>query len=447
MKRRVLKNVALTLCTALLTSAFGCGGANGDQAPELTPTPKIAENVKNAPTAEPKLTTSVNLMADVDAGKAEIAELTEEFLNAQNRFAVKLLQTQYKSGENTMISPVSAMLALAMTANGARGTTLSEMEKVLGSGIGIEELDKMLFSFVSSLDTNEKCKVHIADSVWFSDDADMIRVKEDFLKTNAKYFNSEIYKAPFDDTTLKDVNNWVNKNTDGMIPSILEKVKKEDVMYLINAISFDAEWKKPYDEAGVFDGTFTNAAGKKETVKMMASEEGTYLEDDTCKGFMKDYAGGYAFVALLPDEGVSIDEFVASLTEEKVMKLLNNRICTKVRTRMPSFETECSFTLNDGLKAMGMPTAFDGMAADFGNMAYDDGNGKICIDRVIQKTYIKVDEKGTKAGAATLVAMMKNTAFIIEEPKEVFLERPFVYMIIDTENFLPLFFGAECSVK
>lgn len=445
MKKRFLKNIAIMLGAVLLTTAFGCGRNAGETGDVSALKPE--ETVKTTPTIAPKLQKSIDLMADVEAGNAEKVGLSGDFLKVQNAFAAELLKTQYESGKNTMISPVSAMLALAMTANGAKGKTLSEMENVLGSGIGIEDLDRFLYSYASSLTSDEKCKVHIADSIWFSDDADMIRVKEDFLKKNGKYFRAEIYKAPFDETTLKDVNSWVNKHTDGMIPSILDKIEKTDVMYLINAIAFDAEWRNIYDEAGVFDGTFTNAAGKKEKVRMMASEEGIYLEDDTCKGFMKPYAGNYSFVALLPDEGISVDEFVASLTGEKLSKLFESRVYTTVRTRMPAFETECSFNLNEGLKAMGMPTAFDSVAADFGDMAYDDGNGNISIDRVIQKTYIKVDEKGTKAGAATLVAMMKNTSIMITEPKEVFLDRPFVYMIVDNESLLPLFLGVECSVN
>ncbi len=447
MRKRMLRRLAYVLVMVLLTAAVGCGeGKTYNEKPVDIQAPENVEKPEESEKSE-ALKGMINLMENVKSEKAEDAEITDEFIKSQNAFAMKLLQTQYASGKNTMISPVSAMLALAMTANGAKGQTLEEMENVLGSGIKIQDLDKYLYAYVNSLDTNEKCKVHIADSIWFSDNADMIRVKEEFLKNNAKYFNAEIYKAPFDQTTLKDVNDWVNKNTDGMIPSILEKVEKSDVMYLINAIAFDAEWKKPYDEISVYDGTFKTADGKKQEVKMMASEESVYLEDENCTGFMKEYAGAYSFVALLPNEDVSIDEFVASLTDEKIMKLLNNRINTKVRTRTPSFETECTFTLNDGLKAMGMPTAFNGMMADFGNMAEEDGNGNISIDRVIQKTYIKVDENGTKAGAATLVAMMKNTAIMMEEPKEVFLERPFVYMIVDAESNIPLFLGVECSVK
>ncbi len=442
-----MRKIALMLCLALLTGVLGCGKTENEEV-KVTPTVIPTETPVLKPTETPAavIDKTVDLMENVKVEKGEKAEITKEFLAAQNEFALNLLKTQYKSGENTMVSPVSAMLALAMTANGAKGQTLLEMEKVLGSGIGIEDLDKYLRAYTDSLETGDKYKMHIANSIWFSDNADMIRVKEDFLKINDKYFTAEIYKAPFDETTLKDVNNWVNTHTEEMIPSILEKVEKSDVMYLINAIAFDAEWKHIYDESQVYDGEFVNFGGKTETVKMLASEENVFLKDDNSRGFMKDYAGGYAFVALLPDEGVSVDDYVASLNKDKLTKLFENKIYKKVRTRMPSFETECSFNLNDGLKEMGMPTAFDSMRADFGNMAEDDGNGNICIDRVIQKTYIKVDERGTKAGAATLVAMMKNTA-IFEDYEEVFLDRPFVYMIVDTANDLPLFLGVECSVK
>ena len=130
-----------------------------------------------------------------------------------------------------------------MTANGAANETLSQMEEVLGKDIPLEELNEYLYYYVNNLPSEEKSKLNIANSIWFRDDEDRLTVEKDFLQKNADYYNAAIYKSPFDDQTLQDINYWVKTNTDGMIDKILEKIDDDSIMYLINAIVFDAEWK------------------------------------------------------------------------------------------------------------------------------------------------------------------------------------------------------------
>ncbi len=470
MKRRIMMIPAMLACVGILATSFGCGKTvdvteNGNLIPSAQETPaereekdstSVPEEVKTEePEKEVKISKTMNLMQNTKVDKelirkhSENTVISDDFIASQRDFAVKLLQTQYAPGKNTMVSPISAMLALSMTANGADKATLSEMEKVLGSGMSIEELDKYLAAYVSALDENDRCKMNIANSIWFLDDEDIIKVRQEFLDANAKYFASEIYKAPFNDATKNDINSWVKTNTDGMIEKILEEIRKDDVMYLINAIAFDSEWAKIYEENQINkEGKFTNADGKKSDATMMRSEESLYIHDDDTTGFIKYYAGNYAFIALLPDEGVSIDEYIKNLTADKLKNLISSEEHATVYATMPSFETECSFNLNEGLISMGMPSAFSPMMADFTKMFEPDGNGNVSIDRVIQKTYIKVDGKGTKAGAATMVGMMKTTSVGTWKPSyRVDLDRPFVYMIVDTDNYLPLFFGVECDVN
>ncbi|MPN64990.1 hypothetical protein SDC9_212769 [bioreactor metagenome] len=141
---------------------------------------------------------------------------------------------------------------------------------------------------------------------------------------------------------------------------------------------------------------------------------------------------------MLPNEGVSIADYAASLTGDRLMNILNNAQAIKVKTAIPKFESEYSVEMGDVLKSMGMTNAFDAYRADFTRLGQADGN--IYISRVLHKTYIAVDEKGTKAGAATAVEM-STTSAQLEEPKTVYLDRPFVYMLIDCETNLPIFIG------
>lgn len=375
----------------------------------------------------------VNALDDLSSTNADVTD-----------FAIRLFKASEESGKNTLISPLSVLCALAMTANGAEEETLAQMEEVLG--MTTEELNLYLYSYMKNLPQGDKYKLSLANSIWFTED-ERFTVKQDFLQTNADYYGADIYKAPFDKQTLKDINNWVKQNTDGMIPEILDQIPPEAIMYLANALAFEAEWSEIYEKHQVKDGEFTKEDGTKQDVKFMYGSEGTYFEDEKATGFMKQYKGGkYAFVAMLPNEGVSVSEYIASLDGESLNALLANPQYTTVRTSTPKFETEYKVEMSDILQSMGMTEAFNMYNADFEGLGTST-DGNIYISRVLHKTFISVGEKGTKAGAATIVEMKDGAAAEPTEPKEVYLDRPFVYMLVDCENNIPFFIGTMMDVN
>ena len=357
-------------------------------------------------------------------------------------FAVRLFKAGAKDGENVLISPLSVLYALAMTANGAQEETLAQMEEVLGVSAGT--LNEYLFEYMKNLPQGEDYALKPANSVWFPDDG-RFTVNDDFLQTIADYYKAEIYKAPFDNNTLRDINIWVNEKTDGMIPEILDEIP-EAVMYLVNALAFEAEWQEPYTEYQVREGEFTREDGTKQKAEFMYGTESAYLEDENATGFMKSYKDGkYAFVALLPKEGVSLAEYTDSLDGKALSELLANPKAGTVYTSIPKFETEYSAEMSDTLKSMGMTDAFDSDVADFLKLGRSDA-GNIFINRVLHKTFISVGEKGTKAGAATVVDMFDNAADPTEA-KKIYLDRPFVYMLVDCENNIPFFIGTMADME
>ena len=375
----------------------------------------------------------VNALDDLGSQNADVTD-----------FAIRLFKASEESGKNTLISPLSVLCALAMTANGAEKETLAQMEEVLG--MTTEELNLYLYSYMQNLPQGEKYKLSLANSIWFTED-ERFTVNQDFLQTNANYYGADIYKAPFDNQTLKDINNWVKQNTDEMIPEILDKIPDEAIMYLVNALAFEAEWMEIYEKQQVRDGKFTKEDGTKQDVEFMYGTEGTYLEDENAIGFKKYYKGGkYAFVAMLPNEGVSVSEYIASLNGESLNALLSNPQYGTVYTSIPKFETEYTVEMAEILKGMGMTEAFDMYNADFEGLGTSTA-GNIYISRVLHKTFISVGEKGTKAGAATVVEMADGAAAEPQEPKEVYLDRPFVYMLIDCENNIPFFIGTMMDVN
>lgn len=378
---------------------------------------------------------AVDVLPDMDAGAAATAD-----------FGVRLFKTSMEEGKNTLISPLSVLYALAMTANGADGETLAQMEQVLG--MDVDNLNSYMLAYLDLLPESKDFKMSLANSIWFKDDPDFI-VEQSFLQTNADYYGAGAYKAAFDEGTRNDINNWVKEHTDGMIPEIIDEIPDEAIMYLVNALAFDAKWADEYEKHQIREGRFTMEDGTRQDVDMMHSEEYTYLEDNLATGFIKYYKDRrYAFVAMLPNEGVTVSQYVDSLTCEHLRELLNNSQDLTVFASIPKFETEYDIEMSEVLQEMGMTDAFDWRVADFSRLGtYNVDGMNICINRVLHKTFISVAEQGTRAGAATAVEMVAEGAMEIVEFKEVVLDRPFVYMLIDCETNLPFFIGTMMNVN
>lgn len=427
-KKHMIRIFCLLLVGVLALQLAGCAASKPAENPggaAVTTDPAV-------PADQPKL---VNLMAEITPARGEAGSVTPDAAAAAADFALRLFRAGYEQDKNTLISPLSVLSALAMTANGAKGDTLTQMESVFG--MPMDSWNAYFRAYLDALEGDDTLK--LANSVWFTADS-RFTVNRDFLQTNADFYGADAFRAPFDEQTLADINNWVKEHTDGMIPRILDKIPPEAVMYLVNALAFDAKWADPYTEYSVQSGEFTCADGTKRTVEFMYSEENRYLENDKAVGFIKAYEGGkYAFVALLPKEGVSLEDCLASLDGAALQALLEGESWETVHTSLPKFEVEYGAELSEVLKSMGMKLPFDAETADFTGLGTSTG-GNISISRVIHKTFISVSEQGTRAGAATVVEMTDGCA-LIEDPKYVYLDHPFVYMLVDTETNLPFFIG------
>lgn len=358
-------------------------------------------------------------------------------------FSTQLFKKSYSSkGNNTLVSPVSVASALGMTLCGADGDTKKQMEEMFGADS--QKVNEFLKAYRESLPFSEDYKVGIANSLWIRDKyAD--NINKEFLSQNKDYYDSQVYKAGFDDKTKDDINRWVNKYTNKTIDKIIDgKINKDTCMYLINALTFDAKWWETYEDKNIHKGKFTDINNKKQNVEFMNSTEFGYIKLDNAEGFCKNYKEDkYSFVAILPDKNVSLDEFIDSFDMSKVAQQIKaDDFKTRVDTYIPEFETEYSLTLNKVLKDMGMKDAF-GMKADFSKMSSDE----LYVSDVLHKTFIKVDAKGTKAGAVTKVEMEEKSADSRDGDITIRLDRPFVYMIIDIENNVPLFIGTLTTVK
>ncbi len=372
----------------------------------------------------------------------ENGEVTEEFISALADFSFELFEGSLKDRENGLVSPLSALLCLALVTNGASGETLAQLEDVLG--MNIEDLNKAAYAYAQSLTSGDGYKVKLANSVWFKE-TPTLTVSEEYLQTSADWYDIEQFAAPFDSSTVKDINGWVKKNTDGMIDSILKEIPPSAVMYLINTLVFDAKWQDEYEKKQIKDDSFHNYDGTKTPVKMLCSDEAVILKVEDGIGFSKNYKGGkYSFVALLPDEGKDIYDFADSLDGEDWLSAWETKYYHPANVKIPEFSYEVGFSLKKILQDLGASDMFDVTKADFSALATSE-NGNIYCSNVQQKCFIDVSRNGTKAAAVTWAEMTEGAAEPTE-PLNIFLDRPFVYAIVDNATGLPLFVGLASTL-
>jgi len=376
-----------------------------------------------------------NLSKHYKSKREAQGQVTDEGIVAAYRLALGLLEETDKS-QNQLLSPISVMLALGMTANGAEGETKAQMEQVLG--MTTEETNAFLSAVLANADED---LVNFAQSIWFRDEE--ISVLPAFLQTNADYYGADAYAAKFDQSTVRDINNWVEHHTNGMIDKLLDRIDPAAMMYLISALAFDAKWETPYKKSQIFDDFFTAADGAPQSVELMHSEEGRYLSLDGALGVLKPYEGGrYAFAGILPPEGMSPADYLASLSADEFTRLMTDVQYGKVDAKIPAFSFAGDYLLNDALKALGMELAFTD-DADFSKI---DKTLPLYIEEVKHKTFIDVSAEGTRAAAVTSVGLNKCTAAAPDDTVYIHLNRPFVVVLLDTQTGLPLFVGTVNTV-
>ena len=390
-----------------------------------------------------------DLMGEAREGRGQTAEfetveVPEEIFYADAAdFAVELLKGNMEGmdGDNVMVSPLSVMTVLAMTANGAKGETLDQMLAVLGGNQDIDGWNRNLKAWAEGFAGMEETKLDTANSVWLRDDGQMALEKR-FLEKNAFYYDSDIYRMPFQEDALGNINAWVEEKTGGRIKNILDQVEEDAVMYLVNTVVFDAKWMRAYEEYNVRKGSFTNARGETEKVFYMYATQSTYIEDENATGFVKPYTEGFRFVAIKPKEGISPEEYMASMDGEHFRELLSEaKTEVIVETGIPKFEAEYGADLGGILANLGMEDAFDWEKADFRGMgAFPDKN--IYISKIVHRTCISVGELGTEALAATVEDCVAEASAPPEmEIYYVYIKSPFVYAIVENETNVPVFIG------
>lgn len=385
-----------------------------------------------------------DLTKDITAKElVKVPILPQKFISATQDFSFDLFRQSVDLEKNSLVSPTSVALAMGMTSNGSDGRTLEQFLQLLGKGQFSTKQLNYYYYVMSSMLQNELSDsvngnaVRLANSIWYRDD---LRVNRDFLQTNADYYKADIFKADFySPDAVTDINKWVYKNTDGLIDKIIEEISGDSIMFLINTLLFEAEWKTQFDKYEAINSSFKLSNGNIIEGIFFNSSKETYLKNDIATGFIKPYKGGkYSFVAMLPNEKISIQECIKNLDSKSFQSFIDSGNGGKaVGVCVPKFEYSFDVKLVEPLKSLGFVDAFDDSMANFSKMAtpYEG----IYIKDILHKTYIQLSEVGTKAGAVTKVEMAEKSSPPVEN--RVILNRPFVYAIVENGTKLPIFIG------
>ena len=383
-----------------------------------------------------------------NAEKLSVSPKGSEAVNeALASFGLKLLQkTREADKQSPLVSPLSVALALSMTANGADGNTLAQFQEVLGGGVDLEELNAACAQYLSDyqgLLGSSQCR--IANSLWKDHSGGIYK---DFVSKCRGYYSAQVYEAELSEPRIvDDLNSWVSDKTNKMIPQIIDQpFPEETACLLVNALYLKNSWLSEFDPLSTHTMDFHHAGGPDSQVEYLRKFDTqlSYLQGKGAQGVVLPYDDGrLAFVAILPDlypDSPDFGQWLNNLEGNSLSQLINNREdATFLSFAMPKFSAEWKGNLEDTLPLLGLEDAFVPGAADFSSLG-DNPEGYF-INQVIHATKIEVNEKGTEAAAATVVAAESGAAAPPQEGITLILDRPFLYGIVDLYTGVPLFLG------
>ena len=276
----------------------------------------------------------------------------------------------------------------------------------------------------------------IANSVWVDQ---QLTPDGQWMADVEGIFKGEGYRGALDSPEIMEqINSWCSENTRGLIPQMLDEPLGDDsLLALLDAVYFKGDWETAFKATSTAKLPFTKEDGTELQVDTMRmwGEEQIYLHSGLGEGVLLPYQGGdFAYMAILPNEGTEVRELYRKLTPEAVAELLESMKGELCDLRLPKYEVSFDQELNDSLQAMGLVRAFDSNLSDLSGLGQTEQGRKLYISLVRQKAVFRVDEKGTEAAAVTIVELQDGGGMALSEPRRLYFDRPFVYMILDLDT-------------
>ncbi|MDF1575227.1 MAG: serpin family protein [Bacteroidales bacterium] len=381
-----------------------------------------------------------------DPVEKEIPKITlhkkaAEIIQADNAFGFELFKElcQLAEGQNLMISPLSVSYALGMTYNGAEGATLQAFNEVLHfSGLSTEEVNENYKDLMDQLLVlDDQVEFALANSIWYRQG---FQVFPGFIAVNRDYFDAVVEEVDFTDPATVDIiNQWIEDKTNNKIQDMLDEIPDYAVMYLINAIYFNATWKYEFEKTETREGEFTLSDLSPHQVDYMHVEGNfQYISNNDFTAVELPYGdSAFSMLVMLPSDGKNVDELTGLLDIGKWNDWFESSLYTGVHVELPKFKYEFKELLNIPLKNLGLGIAFSD-TADFSKIT---SSMQIFISRVIHQTFIDVQEEGTEAAAATIVEMRNLSTQGGGSPIYFKADRPFLYLIKENSTGAIVFMG------
>lgn len=359
---------------------------------------------------------------------------------AHNAFGIDVFKQIEKSdgNSNVFISPTSIALALSMVYNGAVGDTRAAMAKTLHfQGLDIGTVDKQSAGLIQSMQNPDpKVQLAIADSVWAKQG---VSFNQSFLDTVADSFGAKAAVLDFNDPqSVQTINSWVSDHTNGKIPTIINQLSSDEVMYLINAVYFKGSWTNAFDPSLTQNGDFHLADGStaQRLLMQMHRKDFQYFENNDFQSISLPYGDNQRLTMNIFLPTGNVNDLINQLDQKTWDQWMSQYQPMEGDILLPKFKLTYQRELASDLSSLGMGIAF-GNGADFSGI----GNN-LQISEVIHKTYVNVDEEGTEAAAVTGVGITATAVLAHSKTFYMDVNKPFFFAIRDTQTGEILFMGA-----
>ncbi len=453
----------IVLCFFMLAMLFGCGSEKSADITENKETQGKTDNETETVTIE-QLSSFYTPSEKYPDGRPNMwaNDSAPEAFKRFREFSVKDLRYSLDENDNEIISPLSFYYAMAILANAADGKTKTQIENALG--MTVEDLNNFLSEVESTYQSDMYKYFNKANALWFN--TDLGQLKQDYVSVINEYYGDSINEGSFADKKkiVSEVNSWSASQTDGSIDNIVDEsdLNDESFFLILNALTGGGYWDFPFDVSDTRFEEFYSRDGSKGLVEMMHRTEFGYWSDEKSEGFIKELDSGVQFVAILPNEGVDIYDYINQMDADTIKKFQENvRYQDEVGTikekvgdseyemmlvdehytniSFPKYQFEKEYDLNNTLIKMGLSDIFDANACDFSKMA----DGALYVQQAKQKCTIEVDEEKAVATAVTLIEGGKGAGGYEVREKiyhDVVFNRPFLFAMCVGREF-PIFLG------
>jgi len=416
---QIPKLASLIVFYFCLLATMGCAISSADQA-NLTAQEKIA-------------TDTSEVTADTKS------------MNPSPKFAINLFkQVAQSQKQNVFLSPVSVELALAMLYNGAEGQTKNQMTNLLlPRPLPLNIFNTQNSQLIKSLTADPAVKFRIANSVWARQD---VSFQTSFLDRVRSAYSALVASRNFSDRrVLEEINQWVSQQTGGKIPKIIDEIKRDDVMFLINAVYFQGNWSHQFDKSLTANQPFFMADGKQKPVPMMVQvREFPYFESDRFQSVSLPYGKGrFSMYIFLPKPNQQLSSLIDSLSTENWEQWMRSYRMRQGKVELPKFKLEYEINLNQTLQKLGMQEAFVPNRANFQSLT----PAPVFVSLVKHKTFVEVNEEGTEAAGSTGIGISVTSVPMPTAPFNMRVDRPFLTAIRDNQTGAILFMGAIYDIN